>query len=317
MNILVTAIGSFSADCVISTLRAAGHKVIGCDIYPAEWHAVSKDCSATYRVPLATTGVEYIKALLDICRKEAICALFPLTDVEIDVLNKYRDDFARVGVNVCLQKEDTLHVARDKYALCCLFQNDASVDIPKFALAADVEKDFPFPAIAKPVDGRSSEGLHVIATYGDFLRMKLPPGYLLQQNIPGNVFTVDYVRNEMSGADVAIPREELLRTKNGAGTTIRITPCTHLINTVSYIGNVLHINGCVNMEFIFHKGKYYLIDINPRFSAGVAFSRMAGYDMVSAHLACFINSQIDEAPCLKDCIITKRYKEEILTRDSH
>ena len=51
MNLLVTAIGSFSADCVINSLRKVGHTVVGCDIYPPEWHAVSKDCNWVYQAP--------------------------------------------------------------------------------------------------------------------------------------------------------------------------------------------------------------------------------------------------------------------------
>ena len=52
MNLLVTAIGSFSADCVINSLRKVGHTVVGCDIYPPEWHAVSKDCNWVYQGPI-------------------------------------------------------------------------------------------------------------------------------------------------------------------------------------------------------------------------------------------------------------------------
>ena len=35
-NILVTAIGSFSADAVITTLQQHNYKVIGTNIYPKE-----------------------------------------------------------------------------------------------------------------------------------------------------------------------------------------------------------------------------------------------------------------------------------------
>ena len=313
MNILITAIGSFSADYVISSLKRNNHNVIGCDIYPPEWHAVSNDCTTVYQVPLATKEQKYIDTLIYICSKENIDLIFPLTDVEVDVLNRHRSCFAERGVQVCLQSESTLRVARNKHILSCVFQNEACVQVPKFTLIADADSNFPFPAIAKPVDGRSSEGLCDIPSYADLQRLKLNPDYILQQKLTGSIFTVDYVRQASSSKDVIVPREELLRTKNGAGTTVRITPDPVLIRTASYIGNKLQINGCINMEFIYNSGKYYLIDINPRFSAGVAFSAVAGYDMVAAHLACFTSGTIAEAPDLKKIIITKRYREEIIT----
>ena len=87
MTFLVTAIGSFSADCVINTLKRGGSKVIGCDIYPAEWHAVSKDCDRVYRAPLAVKENDYIAFLLDVVLRERVEHIIPLTDLEIDVLN--------------------------------------------------------------------------------------------------------------------------------------------------------------------------------------------------------------------------------------
>ena len=115
MNILVTAIGSFSADCVISTLKENGHRVIGCDIYPAEWHAVSSDCDRVYRSPLARDTTDYINFILDVCEKESVTHVIPLTDIEIDQLNLNRDIINKTGVVLCMQKESTQAVSRDKY----------------------------------------------------------------------------------------------------------------------------------------------------------------------------------------------------------
>ena len=313
MNILVTAIGSFSADYVISSLNQSGHNVIGCDIYPAEWHAVSRDCAAVYQVPLATTGEDYINALLKICTKHQIDFIFPLTDVEIDVLAPHRAQFAQVcNGRLCIQSDEVLRIARNKLTMCQFFADDQLVDVPPFSDSANTPADFPLPAIAKPINGRSSEGLCIIRNQNELLQIKLLPDYILQEKLNGPVFTVDYVRNAAQETDVAIPREELLRTKNGAGTTVKTACDSALINTVSYIGRILGVNGCINMEFILHEGRYYLIDINPRFSAGIAFSGMLGYDMVLAHLSCFTGGTIPSAPALSELIITKRYREEIL-----
>ena len=38
-TVIVTAIGSFSADIVIKKCRENGIRVIGCDVYPREWIA--------------------------------------------------------------------------------------------------------------------------------------------------------------------------------------------------------------------------------------------------------------------------------------
>ena len=66
------------------------------------------------------------------------------------------------------------------------------------------------------------------------------------------------------------------------------------------------------MEFIKSDNKYFLIDINPRFSAGVAFSLLAGYDMVNNHLNCFSGKDIMPGVAFKTTIMVKKYVEHII-----
>lgn len=311
MNILITAIGSFSADCVVLALKKAGHKVVGCDIYPSEWHPVSKDCNKTYQVPFATDNDNYINSIKEICLKENIEMLFPLTDLEIDVLNENREIFSEIQTKLCIQSQECLSIARNKYNLTRLFEKDTYINVPRTILASVEEADLSFPVIAKPINGRSSEGLYRLYSKNDISTIKNKENYIIQEILQGNVYTVDYVRDS-NGNDFSVPREELLRTKNGAGTTVRIVPDHNLQNQVSYIGNKLNVIGCINMEFILNKGRYYLIDINPRFSAGVAFSNFIGFDMVISHLNCFLNRDILEQINFSEQIICKRYYEELI-----
>lgn len=311
MNVLLTAIGSFSTDCVVMSLKRHMHRVIGCDIYPAEWHPVSKDCDKVYQVPFATKEPEYIEALLTICDMEHVDLIFPLTDLEIDILNKHRAEFNEKGVLLCIQSEYCLSIARDKYKMAKLFADDPVISTPKTILATEPSVNLTFPVIAKPYNGRSSEGLLRLMTKGALQLVEDKDGYIIQEMLHGNVYTVDYVR-DVYGNDFAVPREELLRTKNGAGTTVRVVSDVRLQEMASYIGSKLGVVGCVNMEFIYSGGKYYLIDINPRFSAGIAFTYNVGYDAVMSHLKAYLNQPIEKAISFKEQIIAKRYKEEVL-----
>lgn len=310
--ILVTAIGSFSADCVVNELKKNNHKVIGCDIYPSEWHAVSKDCDKVYRAPFATEEDKYIEFLLAVSAENHVDFIFPLTDLEIDVLNKYRDLFINKGIVLCMPSAFTLSIARNKYTLYKTFERDEYVpSIKTFKIGVDNIPDL-LPCVAKPYNGRSSEGLKKITDLSELNAIKSLGNYIIQEFVSGAVYTVDYTRNAQTGHDFCIPREELLRTKNGAGTTVRIIVDSNLSKLVSYIGERIQVNGTINMEFIKHADKFFLIDINPRFSAGVAFSHVAGYNMVMSHLNCFNNSDIYPQIMYSEQIITKRYKEEIL-----
>ena len=89
MNILLTAIGSMSALCAINKLHEAGHKVIGCDIYPKEWHYEASLCDVFKRAPYANTE-EYIPFLIQLAKENEVKYIFPLTDLEIDIINGQR-----------------------------------------------------------------------------------------------------------------------------------------------------------------------------------------------------------------------------------
>jgi carbamoyl-phosphate synthase large subunit len=311
-NILVTSIGSFSANCVINELVKIGCSITGCDIYPSEWHSISKECNKVYRSPLARYKDEYINFLMHVCDSENIQYVFPLTDIEIDVLNEHRKLFNDKGVVLCMPSHDTLLIARDKYALHKAFEHDDMVPtIKTYQAGRDIIHNI-FPCIAKPHNGRSSEGLRRIDSMKELDLVNSCEGYIIQELIDGPIFTVDYVRSESTGNDFSVPRKELLRTKNGAGTTISIVCDENLSRLASHIGKEINVNGVVNMEFIKDNENYYLIDINPRFSAGVAFTNMAGYNMVINHLNCHSGKDIDVPCSYHEQLMTKRYYEEIL-----
>ena len=312
-NCLVTAIGSMSADCVINSLKNAGCKVIGCDIYPKEWHVVSKVCDNFYQVPLVKDKDVFIESIISICKNEEINYILPLTDIEIDVFNQYRLYFSENNIILCMPSLYSLEISRDKYRLYEFFKDDIHVPSVWTAMALDYSSSkVAYPVIAKPKNGRSSEGLKLLFSDLDYQSLSPIDNYIIQEFKDGNIFTVDFVRSSESGNAFCIPREELLRTKNGAGLTVRMFQDIELVALVEYIGHKLDINGCINMEFILNDGKYYLIDINPRFSAGVAFSSLQGYNMPLSHLHCFMGYDILSAITVETCIATKKYCEEII-----
>lgn len=309
MNVLLTAIGSMSALCAINKLHEAGHKVIGCDIYPKEWHYEASQCDVFKQAPYANSD-EYVPFLINFAKANDVKFIFPLTDLEIDILRANREKFTNEGVTICMSSEETLKVARNKYALFETFKEDENVpSIPTFTVKDDLSK-LNYPCVAKPRGGRSSEGLCFLHDKSQLDGIKDISSYIFQEQIVGRVCTVDYVRNPINGKSFCVPREELLRTKNGAGTTVRIFHNEKLEQLVKYIGEILGISGVVNMEFINKNNDFYLIDINPRFSAGVAFSCKTGYDFINAHLACFCGNDIPKPVTFDESIEIKYFIEK-------
>lgn len=311
-SILVTAIGSFSTSCVIDSLKLnfKENKIIGSDIYPAHWHANSPKFNAVYQVSKIDDSEDYLKDILKICVDENIELIIPLTDLEIDYFNTKRSLFSQRGIVLGIPSEEVLHIARNKFNLHNFFLED--IEVPSInTFKSGSTQDYTFPVIGKPVNGRSSEGIMIATNQQELEILNKKSDYIIQEIIQGPVFTVDYIRNSQFKSQFGVVRKELIRTKNGAGLTVEIQDNKDLQKLVYFIGEKLEINGCVNMEFILNNNQYYLIDINPRFSAGVAFSRLAGYDMVGSHVNCFYGKNINPPVKIKGMVAIKHMTEII------
>lgn len=315
-KILVTSIGSFSADIVIKKLHENGCYVVGTDIYPKEWVVDAQNVEEFYQIPPVRESENYIESLLKICQKRKINYIFPLIDVEIDILNKYRRIFEEISVTICISAYETICVCRNKRETeVTLTQTNVGITITSYSNQEIKDRKISFPVVCKPIDGRSSQGLKIFEDkeiFYEFYNRVNGDKYLIQPYIPGNIITVDVVRSEITNNCVAIARKELLRTLNGAGLCVQIFKDEELESLCVKVAEVLNINGCVNFEFIESEdGKRYFLECNPRFSGGVEFSVMSGYDCIMNHLRCFEGKDIETKINIKEYCISRKYEEYI------
>lgn len=318
-TVVVTAIGSFSGDVVIKKLKNMGIRVIGCDIYPREWIADSMNVDSFYQVPYASDEGRYVEAVLSLCEKECADGMLVLTDVEVDVWNRNRDLLEEQGVLLCLSKKETIEICRDKRSLYqVLREQGVGNPIPTIRLNESAGEEISFPMVIKPYNGRSSQGLSYIHTqqdYDQWIKGKDLDQYVKQPFLKGSILTVDVVRQEETSTTVTIGRKELLRTANGAGTSVFVFSDPQLEAECENIAQVLQIRGCVNFEFIETEDKtVHFLECNPRFSGGVEFSCMAGYDCISNHIRCFTGDVIDLAEEKAEMYIARKYEEYITKR---
>lgn len=311
-NILITAIGSFSADVVIERLKKEGHNIIGCDIYPKDWIANSLSVNKFYQAPYVTDKEKYLNFLKVICKEEQINYLIPLTDVEVDVINANRELF--INTIICLSAKESIEICRNKYSLYKFLKSQNIECLIPTGLLSDVSlENIKYPVVIKPYNGRSSQGLNYIESKSEleiFLNKNHADNYVIQPKVLGRIITVDVLRN--NSFFVATARAELLRTLNGAGTSVTVFFDEYLWDTCKEIAERLNIIGCVNFEFIqINEHEYKFLECNPRFSGGVAFSCMAGYDYVCNHLKCYSKEKPDEFFEIHEMTIARKYREYI------
>ncbi len=315
-TVLVTAIGSFSAGSSVKILKEMGYRVIGCDIYDRRWVAESENVDAFYQVPKAVEEKEFLEALLDICQREKVTKVIPSTDVEVDFFTKYRNEFEKKYITICISGKESIEICRNKKRQQeVLTENTGfSKPIPTEVFRRGMEAPFAYPMVCKLVDGRSSQGLLYIKNKEEWESFTgtADSSYVIQPYIEGDIVTVDVIRQRDGGKVIAIPRKELLRTLNGAGTSVQVFDDEKLEAECRRIAELFDVIGCVNFEFIQQGENYYFIECNPRFSGGLAFSCMAGYDCVHNHMRCFKNKEIEDQPRIREMYIARKYEEHLM-----
>ncbi|AGI22120.1 hypothetical protein H681_01190 [Pseudomonas sp. ATCC 13867] len=314
----MTAIGSFSAEAVITSLRRDPQaRVVGVSSLPREWNASSPLLDAFHRVPAARDVLSYVGRVLDICETERVTHVLPLIDPEVDAFTRHQEAFSSRGITLCMAPAETVYISRDKWLVFEAFRDNPDIrPIPTWKMEDSAVEDLAFPLLAKPRDGRNSEGLVRIYDGEDLrhFRKKLKDReYVVQPLLDGDVCVVDIVRQRETGQWAGIARQELVRTPNGAGLTVRMLNDPLLVDAAGQIARTLDANGCINIEFLVQDGTSQLMDINPRFSGGIVFSHLSGYDMVSNHLRCFSGSMLDEPVAPIPAIHARHYVEVTFT----
>lgn len=312
MRILVTAIGSMSAKSVLDSLHEEGHYILACDINPGIYLPNARYANKFEQIPLATNET-YCDILLKICQENKIDFLIPLTDPEVDALSIRRQFFEDINCTLCISPSTAIALSRNKMAFAKHFEKSNEIQIiPSYTWKNLIEQTEIEGVIAKPNNGRSSEGIFKTTRSEIAGRSEIAyTNYIFQPIIRGPIITVDYIR-DLFGNDFCIAREELIRTSNGAGLTVKVMKDDRINKMSNIIGNDLNILGCVNFEFIYSDSNFYLMDINPRFSAGLAFSKMVGYDFCLEQLSCFNGKPIKDALVYNEMILAKEYNEIIL-----
>lgn len=317
LHCLVTSIGSLSAGSVISSLREIPEiRISGTNSTPGNWIFHANCVDHFHEVPHSRDNEALTREFLRICLTHDITHIIALTDLEVDLLSKQRQSFEALGVTVCIPSSAAITICRDKWLMYQQFRDVPAVPLIPSCLSSDaMTSSLPYPRIAKPRKGRSSEGIVKLDDQSDFshfLSKSTTTACVIQPLLPGAVHVVDLVRQQSTGKCAVTTRVELLRTANGAGVTVQMTDNPSLQDIAIKVAELLKINGCINLEFIEHEDNFFLMDINPRFSAGIAFSKIHGYDMVRNHLRCHLapRTDIDLPPInTQPCIITRHYIE--------
>ena len=218
-------------------------------------------------------------AVLELCQREGVDAILPLTNKAVEFLHRHRQEFNRDNLLAYLQEPETIELCHDKARLSQFCQWEGipaprTGDLKTFLEAPE------FPVIVKPRQGEGSKNGFIAESAAEleFYAQKYP-GHVLQKFIAGREFTIDWFSDHRGTPVLIVPRERLA-VQGGEVRLSRISMDRETIEAARMAGTRLNLKGPSNLQGIkARSGEFYFTDINLRFGSGAIHTMAAGGDI--------------------------------------
>lgn len=291
LNVLVDAAGTVTCQSVIRGLRGAEgkvNKIVTIDMDPKNAGRFLSD--RFYLCPRADSE-EYIDFLLDLFDEELINVFIPIIDSGLLNVSKHIDRFPD-NVAVIVSPYSTIKMCDNKAETSLMFKK-AGLATPKtYVHKKDINK---YPVFVKPLyGGRASLGCYKVDSEEelDIVLTKDKEAKLVMDYIEGQEYTIDVVCN-MDGSYIASLPRKRLETKSGVSYKAEIVHNQELTDSVIKLVNSTDFFGPLNVQCIEDiEGKFWFIEVNPRFSGTLAATISAGLNTVDILLEYLTNPEV-------------------------
>lgn len=305
MNILFSCAGRRAY--LLKYFRAAldeigGGKIFATDMSPFAPALAFADVAL--RVPSVYAG-NYLDELEKICRENAIDALFSLNDLELPILASARERFAAAGTRLVVSAPKAIEICFDKMKTA-RFVESLGLNSPKTftnldeALAMLNRGALAFPLILKPRWGSGSIGIEIVRSQEElvetfaFVRRKIARSILAKASADADeiliqeaILDAEYgldVMNDLQGNHIAVSVKRKLAMRAGE-TDKAITVNSPELREIGHrLGNALRHVANLDCDILERGGKFYVLEMNPRFGGGYPFSQEAGVNLPLAIL---------------------------------
>ena len=220
-----------------------------------------------------------LEEILDLCRRETIQAIIPLTNKAVEFLDANRTAFSPDNPHLLINDKTVIETCHDKLQLAQFFHK-AGITSPKTILAGSPDQTIPLPAFAKQRRGEGGKDCMILQDERDrqYCAAKFP-GHVIQPLIRGMEYSIDWFAGRDGAPRVIVPRERLaVRAGEVMVSRIRLQP--EIIAAVRRAGLQLGLRGpCTLQGILDAAGLFHITDVNLRFGSGSVHSIAAGADI--------------------------------------
>lgn len=229
---------------------------------------------------------DYIKSLIDICRKEEINAVLSLIDPELSLLAQNMDAFKELGITVIVSPYEICELWLDKYKSACFLKENGFKYAKTYRSLVELEKgiaagEVQFPVFMKPQKGSASlninkaRNLEEAKLIFEAAEEMIAQEYLRGQELGVDVY-VDFITKKVVSIFIKV-KEAMRAGETDKARSIQSEPLFKLIEELVTKAGLV---GPLDVDVFEVNGNYYISEINPRFGGGYPLAYECGVDFI-------------------------------------
>jgi carbamoyl-phosphate synthase large subunit len=299
MNILLTSVGrrTYIVEYFKEALKGNGSIHVSNSVY-----TIAMEAADSFFITPLIYDKKYIPALLNYCAGNEIKAVLSLFDLDLPILAKNRDLFARQGTKVILAPEESVTLCNDKWKTF-LFLKENKIATPRTYLTPenalkDVRNgEVSFPLIIKPRWGMASIGIYcadneqeltvlynkskkeIFSSYLQYESQQAPSdAVLIQQKLNGQEHGLDVV-NDLDGHYVRTFAKKKIAMRAGEtdiGETVNSARFEEIARVLS---RKIRHEGILSVDCFVDDEGISVTELNCRISGHYPLSHLAGVNV--------------------------------------
>lgn len=291
---MVTGVGAIIGQGIVKSLKMMGNRSrlvgIDCNAHSVGFHWTD----ASLVVPRADDPA-WVDIIITLCNTEKVDLILPGIEQDVRALLSHRETIERnTDARILLNSFLALKVGLDKWELK-LFAEQHHICIPQTWLAKDALKIVPvYPLLLKPRQGMAGKGIYLVRTRRELeerLENLSIGDYLIQQYIGSD--DEEYTVSLFGFSDGTVSPPIMLRRKLNYGSTFEAETVfdTLLATCATDAAQKLSIVGPTNFQYRKEDGRYYLIEVNPRFSSSTSIKSVFGFNEAEMAITSFLKKK--------------------------
>ncbi|MBO5312820.1 MAG: ATP-grasp domain-containing protein [Clostridia bacterium] len=246
----------------------------------------------------------YIPFLLNYCKENKIDMLLSLFDIDLLVLAKNKEEFARVGTRVIVSDQELISICNDKWKTY-LYLKENGFNVPKTYLSLEDtinaldRGEISYPVIVKPRFGCGSIALSIAEdemallyyfrrntrtinkSYLKYESASVDEKIIYQECLKGQEYGADIINDLDGNFQNAIVKKKIAM-RAGETDISEIVDAEEISSEVIRLGKLTRHIGNMDCDVFLVDGKPYILEMNARFGGGYPFSHMGGCNLPKA-----------------------------------